>query len=705
MHLIGACAGPSCFRFVRSILEGLSPTLAASAPDDRTLVERLDAWKRTGIKRLALYGIMVGAVAGLYYGAGRAGLHLAYLHGTVTALWPPVGVGIAALVILGPGIWPGIVIGDLLLADFSTPWGTIVGQTVGNTLEVVVAAVLFRRLTQKRIALERVWDVLALVACAAVGTLISAVFGVVSLRVGDVIKADQFGSVFRTWWLGDFSGALVFTPLILVWAARRTWRMPPMQLTEAVLLLTVLIVLIEVPSQRDVPYIVFPVLIWAALRFGPFGAATALAITSSLTVWNTAHGSGPFVRTSITHSVLASQLFVAVAALTSLILAAVTAERSASERAQQALTDEQTALRRIATLVAGEAASDRVFEQVTVEAAQTLGASAASLARFDEDGTVTFVGGWSDTGRLAFPVGSRVPVEETGVLAEIQKTGRPERIDDYEGRAPAIVERLSSFGYDSAGAAPIRVGGQVWGALVAAASRGEPLAPGSERRLADFAELVAQALANADAYRKLAASRVRIVEAGDTERRRLERNLHDGAQQRLVSLSLRLRMIKASLRKDPESAEALLGEADSELDHALEELRELARGIHPAVLTDRGLEAAIRALAERAPIPVELARLPEDRLPDSVEAAIYYLVAEAITNVAKYAQATCASVAVERSNGFATVVVRDDGIGGAEPVPGSGLVGLADRVEALGGRLHIESPPGQGTELTAEIPY
>jgi signal transduction histidine kinase len=702
--LIGACAGPSCFRFVRSILEGLSPTLAASAPDDRTLVERFDAWKRTGVGRLALYGIMVGALAGLYYGAGRAGLHLAYLHGTVTALWPPVGVGIAALVILGPGIWPGIVIGDLLLADFSTPWGTIVGQTVGNTLEVVVAAVLFRRLTQKRIALERVWDVLALVACAALGTLISAVFGVVSLRLGDVIKADEFGSVFRTWWLGDFSGALVFTPLILVWAARRTWRMPPMQLTEAVLLLTVLIVLIEVPSQRDVPYIVFPVLIWAALRFGPFGAATAVAITSSLTVWNTAHGSGPFVRASITHSVLASQLFVAVAALTSLILAAVTAERAASERAQQALTDEQTALRRIATLVAAEAASDRVFEQVTVEAAQTLGASAASLARFDEDGTVTFVGGWSDTGRLAFPVGSRVPVEETGVLAEIQKTGRPERIDDYEGRAPAIVERLSSFGYDSAGAAPIRVGGQVWGALVAAASRGEPLAPGSERRLADFAELVAQALANADAYRKLAASRVRIVEAADTERRRLERNLHDGAQQRLVSLALRLRMIKASLRKDPESAEALLAEADTELDHALEELRELARGIHPAVLTDRGLEAAIRALAERAPIPVELARLPEDRLPDSVEAAIYYLVAEAITNVAKYAQATCASVAVERSNGFATVVVRDDGIGGAEPVPGSGLVGLADRVEALGGRLHIESPPGRGTQLTAEIP-
>jgi signal transduction histidine kinase len=682
----------------------LSPTLAASASEDRSLVEQFDTWKRTDIGRLALYGITVGALAGLYYGAGRAGLHLAYLHGTVTALWPPVGIGVAALVILGPGIWPGIVIGDLLLADFSTPWGTIVGQTVGNTLEVVVAAMLFRRLAQTRIALERVWDVLALVACAALGTLISAVFGVVSLRLGNVIDSDEFGTVFRTWWLGDYSGALVFTPLILVWAARRTWRMPRLQLAEAVLLLAVLIVLIEVPSQPDVPYIVFPVLIWSALRFGPFGAATGLAITASLTVWNTAHGSGPFVRSSITHSVLASQLFVAVAALTSLILAAVTAERTASEGAQQALTEEQGALRRIATLVAGEAASDRVFEQVTVEAAQTLGASGASLARFDEDGTVTFVGGWSETGRLAFPVGSRVPVEETGVLAEIRKTGRPERIDDYEGRAPEIVERLNNFGYESASAAPIRVGGRVWGALVAAAPPDEPLAPGSERRLADFAELVAQALANADAYRKLAASRVRIVEAGDTERRRLERNLHDGAQQRLVSLALKLRLIKSGLRKDPEAAEALLTEAEGELDHALEELRELARGIHPAVLTDRGLEAAILALAERAPIPVELTRLPEDRLPDSIEAAIYYLVAEAITNVSKYAQATRATVAVERSNGFATVLVRDDGIGGAHPVPGSGLAGLADRVEALGGRLHIESPPGQGTQLTAEIP-
>jgi signal transduction histidine kinase len=682
----------------------LSRTIAVAVPDDRSLRERLAAWRLTAPGQFAWWCIEVGVVAGLYYGAARAGLHLAYLHGSVTALWPPVGIGIAALVILGPRVWPGIVIGDLLVADFSSPWGTVLGTTLGNTLEVVVAAILFRRLAGRRTELERVRDVLALVVCAAIGTLISASFGVVSLRLGDVITAEEFGSVFRTWWLADFSGALVFAPLVLVLATRRSWRMPRIQVAEAALLLTVLIVLIEVPSQRDVPYIVFPILIWAALRFGPTGAATAVAIVSSVTVWNTAHGSGPFIRTSLTHSLLASQLFVAVAALTSLVLAAVTAERSASEHAQRALTDEHAALRRIATLVAGEAASRRVFEQVTAEAAQTIGAAAASLARFDKDDSVTFVGGWSESGTLAFPIDSRVAIEGTSVLAAVRETGEPQRIDRYEGATGELVERFTSFGYGSATAAPVKLGAHVWGALVAAGRQGSPFPAGSEGRLKDFADLVAQALANADAYRKLAASRARIVEAADTERRRLERNLHDGAQQRLVSLALQLRLVKANLRTDPTSAEARLTEAEGELGHALDELRELARGIHPAVLTDRGLAAALEALTARASLPVGLTCVPEDRLPDPIEAAIYYLVAEAITNVAKYAQATHGSVEVARSNGIATVVVSDDGVGGAKPNSGSGLVGLADRVEALGGRLRVDSPPGRGTRITAEIP-
>jgi signal transduction histidine kinase len=203
---------------------------------------------------------------------------------------------------------------------------------------------------------------------------------------------------------------------------------------------------------------------------------------------------------------------------------------------------------------------------------------------------------------------------------------------------------------------------------------------------------------------ELRASRQRLVEAGIAERRRLERNLHDGAQQRLVALSLTLRLAQSKLRKDPDGAERLMAGAGEELQLALEELRELARGIHPAVLSDRGLQGALEALAGRLPIPIELSEAPDERLPAPIEAAAYFVVAEALTNVVKYADASHASVTVVRQNGHAVVEVRDDGIGGADPGRGSGLRGLADRVAALDGRLELESPPGEGTLLRAEIP-
>jgi PAS domain S-box-containing protein len=203
---------------------------------------------------------------------------------------------------------------------------------------------------------------------------------------------------------------------------------------------------------------------------------------------------------------------------------------------------------------------------------------------------------------------------------------------------------------------------------------------------------------------QLAASRARIVTAGDVERRRLERNLHDGAQQRLVTLSLSLRLALEKLESDPAAARTALVGAGDELSHALEELRELARGLHPAVLTDRGLRAAVETLADRAPVSVRVTEIVDERLPEPVEAAAYYLVAEALTNVAKYASASQVSVRVARTDGNVVVEVADDGIGGADAAGGTGLRGLADRVEALGGSLEVVSPEGAGTSLRAEIP-
>jgi signal transduction histidine kinase len=202
---------------------------------------------------------------------------------------------------------------------------------------------------------------------------------------------------------------------------------------------------------------------------------------------------------------------------------------------------------------------------------------------------------------------------------------------------------------------------------------------------------------------ELEASRARIVAAGDEARRKLERNLHDGAQQRLVSLALSLRLAQAQLRKEPAAAEQLLEGSREELAQALEELRELARGIHPAVLTDRGLDSALEALATRAPLPVTIEG-PDGRFPAPVDAAVYYVVSEALANVTKYAEASAVKVSVGRKNGYALVVVEDNGVGGADPSRGSGLRGLEDRLSALRGTLEIDSPPGSGTRIRARIP-
>jgi PAS domain S-box-containing protein len=369
------------------------------------------------------------------------------------------------------------------------------------------------------------------------------------------------------------------------------------------------------------------------------------------------------------------------------------------ERDLRRLAAEQAALRRVATAVATRLDPRHAFAVVTEEVGRLLNAQSSNMIRFDDELHATVVGAWNEGDVQNVPVGDTVRMDGDTASTRVFRTGAPARVDSYADIPGELSARLRSLGFTSAVAAPIFLSGRMWGAVIVSSVTDEPFPPGAEQRIADFAELAAQALANAQARADLAASRARIVQAGDSERRRLERNLHDGAQQRLVSLALMLRL---AARRHPDDAD--LANAGEELSHALKELRELARGIHPAVLTERGLEPAVRALADRAPLPVELDVCIQERLPDPVEAAAYYVVAEALTNVAKYAQASGVSVELERGNGHACIEVRDDGIGGAVPGRGSGLRGLADRVEALGGRLIVDSPAGAGTTLRAEIP-
>src|SRR3954468_17113295 len=676
--------------------------------DPRRAVLRLRRTRRGG---LALHIAAVGLVAVGYYLAGRIGLELAYLDGAVAALWPPAGFGLAVLVLGGLRLWPGVVVGDLLLGDFSTPLPTVLAQTVGNTLALVVAAVLLRRLTAGRADLARVGDVLALVAAAVVAAVISGAIGPLALRLGNVVTAAELWGVVRTWILGDAAGVLVVAPAMLTWVAAGAAGIRRRDLPEAGVVLVALVVLSDLPPQRDVPYIVFPVLLWAALCFGPRGAATAILLVCSITVWNTAQSDGPFVRESLTDSLLATQLFILTAAITSLLLAAVTAERArtahalaAAEAAQRALAAEQAALRRVATLVASDASPRRVFEQVTAEVGRLLGLPGANVMQFDGPRAASVVGAWSEDGAPRFPVGARIELDGDTLAPKVARSGRAQRVERYEDASGSFAAAVHAAGYRAGVAAPVTVGGSLWGVLTAVTTSDEPLSEGLEQQLCDFADLVAQALANADAYEKLAASRARVLQAGDAERRRLERNLHDGAQQRLVSVAIGLTVAGKKLDSDPDGAREILAGAQEDLSHGLAELRELARGLHPAVLTERGLGPALDSLLVRAPVPVDVAEMPEERLTPAVEAAAYYVVAEAIANVGKYAQASGATVTVSRTNGVATVIVADDGVGGADAALGSGLHGLAARVESLHGRLRVESPPGGGTRVRAEIP-
>jgi len=498
--------------------------------------ERSVAWRLAHDSRVR-YVVLTSLLACAYYGTAKLGYVLEFSGPVAAIVWLPVGIGIAFLALVGLQYWPGILIGDLLANDYGTlPLGTALMQTVGNVLEVVVTAALIRWIARRGSPLDTVGGVGRMLAAIMAGTALSATIGTLSNWAGGVIQTDAVPTVWRTWWLADTCGALVVVPLALAWS-----RFPPpgwwrRRSVEAALLIVAVIGTSELVlrSHRPLVYAVFPILIWAALRFGPRGATLAVALTAGLTVWNTTHFGGPFVFHDIPSSVLSTQLFITVGALSTLYLAAVVAER-------------------------------------------------------------------------------------------------------------------------------------------------EEIAKG------------------------LRESRARLVTVADSERRRLENNLHDGAQLTLTMLAGQLATAREESKRDPALAPALFEDAETHLLIAIDELRDLAHGIHPTILTDLGLAEAIRSLVDGSPVPIRVLELPPGRLDPTVEATAYYVVAEALTNAEKHAHADTITVRVLESGRFLRIEVGDDGLGGADERLGSGLQGLRDRVEAVGGTLRLASTRGRGTLVRADL--
>ncbi len=368
------------------------------------------------------------------------------------------------------------------------------------------------------------------------------------------------------------------------------------------------------------------------------------------------------------------------------------------------LLDEQAALRRVATLVAGGPSPTAVCAAVAEEIGRPLGADIAAVSRFEPDGTSVLVAAVGhDTG--AVQAGARWVLHEDLATTVVWRTGRAARADeDQWSSAPgSVADSLRRMGIRSVVASPVVGEGRLWGA-VSVATRHTPLPLDTEERLSSFTELVAMAIGNAESRTELAASRARIVAAADQTRRRIERDLHDGAQQRLVSLGLELRLAQDSVPPELPELRSGIDQVVDRLTDVLDELREMSRGIHPAVLSEGGLGPALRTLARRCAVPVELDIRTESRFPDAVEVAAYYVVSEALTNTTKHAGATGAAVEVDERADALALSIRDDGVGGADPARGSGLIGLRDRVEALGGSIEVGSPPGDGTVVLVTLP-
>ena len=366
------------------------------------------------------------------------------------------------------------------------------------------------------------------------------------------------------------------------------------------------------------------------------------------------------------------------------------------------LADEQAALRRVATLIARGVPSAEGFAAVAHEVGSLLGADATGIARLEPDGAATVVARVGDLPDV-LPLGSRWETDPVLPLGISLRTGRAARRDASADPFGGADDEVRSRGIRSVVAAPIIVEGRLWGTIGILGTRGR-FPPDTEHRMVGFTELLGTAVANADSRDQLTASRARIVAATDEARRRIERDLHDGTQQRLVSLCLELRLAGSGVPGELLALQRQVGRIADEVTEVIEELRELARGIHPAILSEGGLAPALRTLARRAAIPVELDIRTENRAPDPIEVAAYYVISEALTNTAKHARASHARVAVEKRDDRLHLSVRDDGVGGADPERGSGLVGLRDRVQALEGSIEVNSHPGHGTAIVAELP-
>ena len=633
------------------------------------------------------YPAKIGAVAAVYFSAAKLGLLAAVAQKVVSSAWPPTGVALATLLLFGVRFWPGIALGAFLLNWTSgVPAAGAAGIAAGNTLEAVTAVLLLRRVADFRPSLAGLRDVFALVTLAAlVSPLVSATIGVLSLWASGMIERAAAGHLWFVWWSGDAMGDLLIAPLLLAWAHARRTRWPPARAAEAGVLLVSLVgltaALLRPPTGDE--YAIFPLIIWAALRFGVLGSATASGIVAALTIWSTVHGQGSFVGSTPTHDLLLLQMYLALLSVTGLVLAAMTTER---RQAEQAARESEQRYR-------------------------TLLENAPEAILVHQDGR------WILANRAALKLLHAARVE--------QLVGRP-TLDIVHPDYRAVVRERIEREFATGEPAPlleqqfIAVDGtvldvEVVGIPITLAGRqgGQIIVRDiTERRQAEQAVRERQAEVRRSRERLEALSQ-RLLKVQENERRLIARELHDQIGQALTAVKLNLESLRSGRR-----AKAFpLDESVAIVEQLMEAVRSMSLELRPSALDDLGLAAALRWYADRqgrrAGFSVRVrTQLPAERLASDLETACFRVAQEAITNVARHAGAKRVEVDARAEDGTLDLTVRDDGSGfdvaavrGGTTAEGSiGLDGMEERVHLLGGDFRIDSQPGTGTTVWARFP-
>jgi signal transduction histidine kinase len=674
-------------------------------------------------RTILAYLLKISLLAIVYHLAARLGLRMAYVQINTSPVWPPTGIALTALLLFGYRMWPGVTLGVLLGSVLTgAPFNLAIGMALGNTLEALAGAYLLQRFFDFHKEMDRIQDVIGLAIVAMLATSISATIGTVTLAMTGSAGPEGLGTIWITWWIGDLLGALVITPFILVWITPTPYKAEFRHKAESVLILILVVsltwyVFSDQPSasiyHQALIYLIFPFVIWAAIRFGQRGATTAVFLISGIAIWRTVQGFGPFSLQSINDSLVLLQTFTGVVSLTALILAATTIERRKATDAVRQRADELATLNESSKTFLNNTDIHAIYHAICQLAVTRLGLDATWI---ETDGIS------SSEGQLAAAHG--VPIEAIHELKTIwdhetsngeNDPGHVRTIEEITIPSPQL-----NMTYQSYASIPLIFSGKPFGVLKLLSKDKSFFTQDRQLLIQSYANLAAVVIQNSWLFeevrrsnRQLHALSQRIMQAQEQERLHLSRELHDESGQLLAGLMVQLGLLERDFDQ-PDIVNQRVSELKETTNKVQDNLHKLAVNLRPASLDHLGLVTAleqyVKEFSKQYNIKVgfDAVGMHKERLPNDVETALFRIVQESLTNVILHAQATRVDVLISHRRGQVAATIEDDGVGFIPTSPTFedhlGLFGMRERVEMLGGKFTIESSPGKGTTVNVEVP-